>query len=177
MSPNGATPLKRGTGALARFLRLLGGLLRGLQEQARPVSSLDAAACLPAPCRCDSRQKLPMFDAGWHHRRDRRCSIFRLWPLRLWWPAVFACRPQGYAQKLWITRRPLARKWLAGSFCGLWRRFQGLAAALLCRNRKKWPVARLNASDVTAHDQPFSYEIHGDLVHVDKRGSGPQAGT
>jgi hypothetical protein len=26
----------------------------------------------------------------------------------------------------------------------------------------------------TAHGQPFSYEIHGDLVHVDKRGSGPQ---
>lgn len=26
----------------------------------------------------------------------------------------------------------------------------------------------------TAHGQPFSYEIHGDLVHVDKPGSSPQ---
>jgi hypothetical protein len=26
----------------------------------------------------------------------------------------------------------------------------------------------------TAHGQPFSYEIKGDLVHVEKRGSGPQ---
>jgi len=50
MSPNGATPLKRRTGALARFLWLLSVLLQAWQE--RGVSAvlcrwLNAAACLP----------------------------------------------------------------------------------------------------------------------------------
>ena len=51
----------------------------------------------------------------------------------------------------------------------------GSESALLSDFKKDLRKALDAVTDAgTAHGQPFSYEIHGDLVHVDKRGSGPQ---